>query len=116
MTKNKDKIIELIKDRIRAYAPERVYLFGSYARNEADDVSDIDLVVIKDTDEPPFDRMRSVVRILELDHSIDVLVYTPNEFEYMLKRGNAFAEMIQEEGLLIYDQETSTKQLTSEHI
>jgi hypothetical protein len=33
---------------------------------------------------------------------IDILVYTPQEFERMIKEGNAFAEMILEEGKPIY--------------
>lgn len=33
---------------------------------------------------------------------VDVLVYTPQEFATMRRDGNAFAEMIAEEGRLIY--------------
>jgi predicted nucleotidyltransferase len=32
---------------LRAYEPESEYLFGSWARAEADDLSDLDLVLIK---------------------------------------------------------------------
>ncbi len=34
--------------------------------------------------------------------AIDILVYTPAEFEAMQQEGNAFAEMVVEEGRLIY--------------
>ncbi|RMH87296.1 MAG: nucleotidyltransferase domain-containing protein, partial [Calditrichaeota bacterium] len=101
------KIIRQIRDAIAAYAPERVYLFGSYARNEADDVSDVDIVVIKETEEEFFDRMKQVVKLLNLPRAIDVLVYTPEEFQEMLRRGNAFAEMVVEEGVIIYEQEAA---------
>jgi len=36
---------------------------------------------------------------------VDVLVYTPKEFAEMRREGNAFAEMILEEGALIYDRQ-----------
>ena len=55
------KIIRTIRDRIQAYAPERVILFGAYARGEADDLSDVDLVVIKETDRPFFERAMDVL-------------------------------------------------------
>lgn len=88
---------------IAPYNPERVYLFGSYARGEEDLLSDIDIVVIKETRAPFFDRLREVTSLFppNLGH-IDVLVYTPEEFEAMRREGNAFAEMVSEEGRLIY--------------
>ena len=88
---------------MRLYGPERVYLFGSWASGEADDLSDLDVVVIKRTSAPFFDRLRDVLDILPPGPTgVDVLVYTPEEFAAMLRDGNAFAEMIVEEGKLIY--------------
>ena len=43
---NTDVIREIITPICREYDIERLYLFGSYARHEADTLSDIDLVVI----------------------------------------------------------------------
>jgi len=96
------KVIRKIRERISEYRPDKVYLFGSYARGEADELSDIDLVVIKETGEAFFDRIRHILKILDLNRAVDVLVYTPVEFQEMLQRQNAFAEMILEEGILIY--------------
>jgi predicted nucleotidyltransferase len=95
--------IRQLLDAMRSYRPERVYLFGSWARGEADDLSDLDVVVIKRTSARFFDRLREVLDLLPPGPSgIDVLVYTPEEFEAMRANGNAFAEMIVEEGKLIY--------------
>lgn len=94
--------IQRILDALRPYQPEQVYLFGSWASGEEDELSDVDMVVIKRTDEPFFDRLQAVGRLLPFGlGAIDVLVYTPEEFSTMLKEGNAFAEMITEEGRLI---------------
>lgn len=97
------KIIREIRSRIEAYQPLKVYLIGSYARGEADDVSDVDLVVIKDTSLHFFDRIREVLRILNMNRHIDVLVYTPEEIRLMKSRGNAFWEQVEEEGVVIYE-------------
>src|SRR3990167_6982191 len=95
--------IRQLLDALRRYRPERVYLFGSWARGEEGDLSDLDVVVIKRTSSPFFDRLREVLELLPPSTGgIDVLVYTPEEFEAMQREGNAFAEMIVEEGKLIY--------------
>ena len=97
-----DKLLEVL----RPYQPERVYLFGSVAREEADDLSDLDIVVIKRTTAPFFERLIEVGRLLPAGTGgVDVLVYTPDEFAAMQRDGNAFAEMIAEEGRLIYARE-----------
>jgi predicted nucleotidyltransferase len=97
-----DKLLEVL----RLYQPERVNLFGSVAREEADDLSDLDIVVIKRTTAPFFERLMEVGRLLPAGTGgVDVLVYTPDEFAAMQRDGNAFAEMFAEEGRLIYARE-----------
>jgi len=88
--------IDRLVDALRPYQPERIYLFGSWARGEEDDLSDVDIVVIKRTPLHFFDRFPPGIG------GFDVLVYTPEEFGAMQRSGNAFAEMISEEGRLIY--------------
>ena len=98
--------IREVVEALRAYEPESVYLFGSWARGEADDLSDLDLVVIKRTMAPFFDRLMEVGRLLPAGAGgVDVLVYTPDEFAAMQRNGNALAELIAEEGRLIYARE-----------
>jgi predicted nucleotidyltransferase len=102
----KRKVQRLMKSLLH-YEPQRVYLFGSWARGEEDELSDLDVVVIKKTDSSFFDRLRDIASLLPLDlGGVDVLVYTPDEFEMMQRQGNAFAEMLNEEALVIYDQQT----------
>ena len=42
--------IEQVMQDLAAYGPEKVILFGSAARGDVDEYSDIDLIVIKETD------------------------------------------------------------------
>lgn len=99
----KKKIRQLI-DSLLPYEPERLYLFGSWARREEDELSDLDLVVIKETRSPFFDRLKKVSKLLPPRiGGLDILVYTPKEFARMRREGNAFVEMILEEGSLIYE-------------
>jgi predicted nucleotidyltransferase len=97
------KRIRQLVNSLLPYQPERLYLFGSWVRGEEDELSDLDLVVIKETTSPFFERLRQVSGFLPPDiGGIDILVYTPEEFTKMLQEGNAFAEMITEEASLIY--------------
>jgi predicted nucleotidyltransferase len=98
------KRVRQLVNSLLPYQPERLYLFGSWARREEDELSDLDLVVIKQTASPFFERLRQVSGFLPPDiGGVDVLVYTPEEFTKMLQEGNAFAETIMEEASLIYD-------------
>ena len=95
--------INLIVEALRPYEPQCVILFGSWGNGEADTMSDVDLVVIRRSKVPFLERLQEVARLLPAEAgSVDVLVYTPDEFSAMRRDGNAFAEMIAEEGLLIY--------------
>jgi predicted nucleotidyltransferase len=88
-----------IVSRLSSYEPQEIIVFGSFARNESDDVSDVDLVIIKETEDDFFSRIRRVMQLLDPATGIDVLVYTPAEFEEMKERGSAFIETVLEEGL-----------------
>jgi predicted nucleotidyltransferase len=62
--------------------PDKIYLFGSYANGQANDDSDIDLLVVKDTSEPKYKRSIELQRLLIGSKlPVDILVYTNEEFE-----------------------------------
>ena len=93
--------------RLVAIGAQRIYLFGSYARGEADEDSDVDLVVIQDTLLPFFDRLRAAWACIDPEWPVELLVYTPAEFETMQREGNAFAETVAEEGVALYGEDQS---------
>lgn len=98
----KNKVITAL---VEQYAVEKIILFGSHARGDANKHSDIDLVVIKKTKVPFLKRMREVAKILsneEIAQSTDVLVYTPEEFDALSKRWNPFFNRIVKEGKIVY--------------
>jgi predicted nucleotidyltransferase len=66
--------IKKIVTALKRYDPERVILFGSAARGEADAYSDMDIVVIKETSERFLDRLGRVYDLIEGDFALDALV------------------------------------------
>lgn len=96
-------IASLVATLVEKYAPERIILFGSAASDEASAESDIDLAILKETDLSFYDRLREVACLCEWHAAVDVLVYTPAEFE-ALSRDNAFVrEEILGKGKILYD-------------
>jgi len=95
--------LALVLERIKTYEPEKVILFGSYARREADEQSDLDLVVIKRTDKRFLERLIEMAKIVGPDFGkVDILVYTPEEFRFMRESGNPFIENVLKEGKVLY--------------
>ncbi|MBI4726587.1 nucleotidyltransferase domain-containing protein [candidate division TA06 bacterium] len=64
------------------FQPERIILFGSYAYGSPDQDSDIDLMVVMETDAPPHKRAIPIRRALKgMGQAKDIIVKTPEEFE-----------------------------------
>ena len=82
-------MVEAIES-LKAYDPEKIILFGSYARGEWDRYSDIDLVIIKRTDKRFVQRLVEAGSYLNLPISVDLFVYSPEEFQAMAEEGNPF--------------------------
>ena len=93
---------------VRACRPQRIVVFGSFARGDTHELSDLDLIVVKETDERFFDRIGRV-RDACVDVEIDVqpLVYTPEELQGMLDQGNAFLETALAEGVVAHEATSS---------
>ena len=89
---------------VRAYEPQRIIVFGSFVRGDTHEGSDLDLIVVKETDERFFGRIGRV-RDACADVPVDVqpLVYTPAELEDMLAQGNSFLETALSEGVVAYE-------------
>lgn len=104
-TENIMSLASLISKRLKEdYGAKEVILFGSYARGEAHEDSDIDLLVIADTKERFFERIAAVLKLLRgLIRYIPLspIVLTPEEVEMQLKKHNQFIEEILETGLKI---------------
>ncbi|HEX3532254.1 MAG TPA: nucleotidyltransferase domain-containing protein [Thermoanaerobaculia bacterium] len=98
------RLTEIIRRLVEAYQPERIYLFGSYARGDAGPDSDFDLLVIV-PDDAPKERTRSrlayqVLRGTRL--AVDVLVWTRRSFESRLRVPASLPAVVEREGMVLY--------------
>lgn len=105
MTTSLPEIEQAIVDVARTLGAERAILFGSGARGTATRRSDVDVVFLVATTKRFLDRTEEPYRLLAKrirGRGIDVLVYTPHEFERMRSKGNKFIQRVLEEGKVLY--------------
>jgi predicted nucleotidyltransferase len=77
-------------------------LFGSAARGDVHQGGDLDLIVVADTDLPFFERIGQVLALHRGTRGLDVLVYTPEEFDSMQRQGRRFILDALRRGRVLY--------------
>lgn len=100
-----EKSLDILLDALKRYHPQKVILFGSAARGEADAESDLDVLVIKETQESFVNRLEAMANLCPPGVHADILVYTPNEIQMMLDEENPFITQALHEGKVIYEAE-----------
>ncbi len=87
-----DKINRFVEKLVSRIKVKKVYLFGSVARNDFNEGSDIDIAIIGDFKERFLDRIGKILEMTDLP--IEPLCYTEDEFEKMKRDGNLFVKEI----------------------
>lgn len=100
--------IDLLKKQLRPlfkkHKFQKTILFGSLARGEASRHSDIDLIVVKNTNLGSLDRYDGV--LMEFSQALpqwdlDLLIYTPEELAAISHRH--FIQRALKEGIVLYE-------------
>lgn len=99
-----DKISEIVNKIASGYNPDKIILFGSYATGYANEDSDLDLFVIKDTDLP---RPQRTVHVRKMIYGsmipIDLIVYTPKEIDESKENKFGFVYDVLNTGKTLYE-------------
>ncbi len=95
-----NRCLALLIDRYKA---EKVLLFGSMIGDETGEWSDLDLVIVKETNRRFLDRTKEVMQLLQLRVGADILVYTPAEFELLSRERVFVRDEIVGKGQVLYD-------------
>jgi len=84
----------------------RIGYFGSYARGDWGVGSDLDLVIVVERSDQPFERRAAKWDMIELPVPADVLIYTEEEWQSLgLKR--RFSQTVMKETVWVYVRSTS---------
>jgi len=87
----KDLYVKLFNfaEYLKEHLPvKKIFLYGSFARGDIHEGSDIDLIIIGDFNERFLERIGRIYELTDLP--IEPLVYTEGEFQKMLQNGNVF--------------------------
>jgi predicted nucleotidyltransferase len=105
----------IIEERIQQVATRignetgalQVILFGSHARGEAGENSDVDLMIIAESDLPRFKRSREIYQLFKpYPFGMDLLVYTPEEVRKGKRSELSFVSNVLREGKILYDRQS----------
>src|SRR3990170_6465170 len=94
---------DVVNRLIEYYKPEKIILYGSSSTESREKDSDVDLLIVKDTDRRLVERQIEVESILS-DRllPLDIIVYTPKEVRFLYSIGSPFIEEVMGKGRLLY--------------
>jgi len=91
----------------RELRPQKIILFGSYAYGNPTPDSDVDLLIVMQTNAPRKERSWAVSRLLiPRPFPVDILVRTPREVRNAIDAGDFFIQEILARGRVLYERRT----------
>ena len=102
--RNAETIKRLTELLIEAAKPKRIIMFGSQARGEAGEASDLDVMVVEEgVSDPAAEMVRLNRLLLSLDIPVDLLVVSSEKFNYWCETpGNVYFEAATD-GKVLYE-------------
>lgn len=94
---------EVIETVVRFCQPDRIILYGSRVKRNARPDSDLDLLVVMETDLPRAFRAKPIRQLFyDSPVRVDMIVYTPAELEEQLRLPYSFLSSIMKSGVEVY--------------
>ena len=106
MTEPTEEINRIKEIIVENYHPDKIVLFGSYARGDFDEQSDIDILVISDREKdlPRYRRGLDVrIKLSEVETPKDILFYTHADIERWNGVKHTFVNEVLKEGEVLYE-------------
>jgi len=99
-----EEVIQEVKEKIIShFQPEKIILFGSYAYGTPRKGSDLDLLIVKESDSPKHKRAILIRRLFRgYMIPMDILVYTPEELKKYKDIKGSFTHKVLRKGRILY--------------
>lgn len=99
----RDIILHIVDKIKQGCHPEKIILFGSYSQGSPNGDSDIDLLVVKDSNCRRDERDREIRKLLEdIKFPLDIFVYTPEEVKRFCNLKGSFIKEVFSKGEVLY--------------
>jgi predicted nucleotidyltransferase len=99
--KLKDSLDSLI-EQLKEFGALKIYIFGSYIRDDFDVNSDLDLLVIMPSNKAGMEWINLIYNKIEMKIHSDLIIFNSEEFKDQLP-SNSFLENILSSGRLVYE-------------
>ena len=96
-------ILNVVERIATLYQPWKIILFGSYAYGAPKPESDVDLLVIMDTQLSELKQAATICRQIPYHFGIDLIVCTPQRLSQRLQWGDPFLKEIIQRGITLYE-------------
>jgi predicted nucleotidyltransferase len=98
-----EEIHAIARQIARKFNPQKIILFGSYARGNHHSFSDVDLLVVLEKTQDSIDPEIDVALSVSHRFPMDILVRSPQEISKRLQMGDPFFYEILERGVVLYE-------------
>jgi predicted nucleotidyltransferase len=98
-----EAIDEVVRQIAEKFKPQKIILFGSYARGDPRPESDVDLLVIIDASLKESKLSLEIRRYLGVMFGLDLIVYTSQHLKDRVEMGDWFLHDVLEEGKVLYE-------------
>jgi predicted nucleotidyltransferase len=96
------KEIRLAVTQLRTLNPEKIILYGSASWGKLRQESDLDFLIVRNTNKPFLQRNIDAAKCLDLNVPYDVFVVTPKEFQDRIVEQDSFISKIIKSGTVLY--------------
>jgi predicted nucleotidyltransferase len=95
-------IEDLVRQIVENFHPQKIILFGSYARGNPRPESDVDLLVVMKSAGTGRQSLR-IREALDINFGVDLIVHTPEQLRQRIEWGDSFLKDITREGKIVYE-------------
>lgn len=101
---NEEKLQEIVQRVVEAVDPDKIILFGSRARGDVHAQSDVDLLIVKDSQVSRYQRVGDLyVSLYGIGVPTDIIWYTPDEVQHWAEAKNHVVARALREGRVLYE-------------
>ena len=101
-----EKINDIVNRIAQKFNPDKIILFGSYAMGNYNEDSDLDFIIVKNSNLPKNKRGLEVQRLFYgYLIPMDFKIYTPQEFNQELQNKYSFLSSAIKESKLLYERQ-----------
>ena len=96
----------IIRQIVNNSEPNKIILFGSGSESAKKFPNDFDLLIINDMSVPRIRRRAEILRNVDYNIPLDIIILTPVELNFLIKNNSIFINEILKKGIILYEKES----------